>query len=70
MKLKVECEECGKDTEFIDLVEAAGILGIHPESLRRLHRYGDLDALKVERGLYFKRDGLNSYLETTTHGGE
>ena len=70
MKLKIECEECGKDTEFIDLVEAAGILGIHPESLRRLHRYGDLDALKVERGLYFKRDGLNSYLETTTHGGE
>ena len=70
MKLNVECEECGKDTEFIDLVEAAGILGIHPESLRRLHRYGDLDALKVERGLYFKRDGLNSYLETTTHGGE
>ena len=70
MKLKVECEECGNDTEFIDLVDAAGILGIHPESLRRLHRYGDLDALKVERGLYFKRDNLNSYLETTTHGGE
>tara|TARA_Y100000401_G_C8242125_1_gene183612 strand:- start:388 stop:600 length:213 start_codon:yes stop_codon:yes gene_type:complete len=70
MKLKVECEECGNDTEFIDLVDAAGILGIHPESLRRLHRYGDLDALKVERGLYFKRDSLNRYLETTTHGGE
>ncbi len=70
MKLKVECEECGNDIEFIDLVDAAGILGIHPESLRRLHRYGDLDALKVERGLYFKRDSLNSYLETTTHGGE
>ena len=70
MKLKVECEECGNDTEFIDLVDAAGILGIHPESLRRLHRYGDLDALKVERGLYFKRDNLKSYLETTTHGGE
>lgn len=70
MKLKVECEECGNDTEFIDLVDAAGILGIHPESLRRLYRYRDLDALKVERGLYFKRDSLNSYLETTTHGGE
>ena len=70
MKLKVECEECGNDTEFIDLVDAAGILGIHPESLRRLHRYGDLDALKVERGLYFKHDSLSRYLETTTHGGE
>ena len=70
MKLKVECEECGKDAEFIDLVDGASILGIHPETLRRLYRYGNIDALKIERGLYFKRDSLNSYLETTTHGGE
>jgi hypothetical protein len=45
-------------TEHLDLVEAARLLKIHPESLRRLARYGDIDALKVERGLYFPKQSL------------
>ncbi len=42
-----------KDGEYLDLVEAALIVGLHPESLRRLVRYGKVRALKLERGLYF-----------------
>ena len=41
--------------EYLDLVEAAALVGLHPESLRRLVRYGEFKALKVERGLYFTK---------------
>ena len=40
-------------TMHTDLIEAAKVLEIHPEHLRRLHRYGDIPAMKLERGLYF-----------------
>ena len=41
--------------EYLDLVEAASLVSIHPESLRRLVRYGEVKALKLERGLYFTK---------------
>ncbi len=49
-------------TTHLDLIEAAKVLGIHPEHLRRLHRYGDLPGMKLERGLYFPVPVIESRL--------
>ena len=43
---------------YLDLVEGARLVGVHPESLRRLVRYGEVKALKLERGLYFTKESL------------
>lgn len=34
-------------TEYVDVVEAGRVLGIYPESVKRLIRYGKLAAEKV-----------------------
>jgi len=47
-----------KGGEYLDLVESASLVGLHPESLRRLVRYGEVKATKLERGLYFTRADL------------
>jgi len=49
-------------TPHLDLIEAARVLGIHPEHLRRLHRYGDIPGMKLERGLYFPVPVIESRL--------
>ena len=47
--------------EYLDLVEAAGVIGIHPESLRRLVRYGDVPVTTIERGIYFSREAVDQF---------
>ena len=49
-------------TAHVDLIEAARVLGMHPEHLRRLHRYGDIPGMKLERGLYFPISVIESRL--------
>ena len=39
-------------TMHMDLLEAAQLLNVHPESLSRLHRYKQIPAMRL-RGLYF-----------------
>ena len=54
---------------WVDLVEAARLLGIHPESLLRRKRYGELPAssyTKVGRSLFFN-PGEISGVDTTDH---
>lgn len=47
--------------EYLDLVEAAGVIGIHPESLRRLVRYGEVAVTTIERGIYFSREAVDQF---------
>ena len=47
--LSISCRECGHDNEFMNLVEASAVIGMHPESLRRLNRFGDITSLNIER---------------------
>ena len=53
-----------KPGEYLDLVEAAREIGLHPESLRRHVRYGGLSAVNIERGIYFSRVELNRFKDT------
>jgi|TARA_B100000315_G_C14483295_1_gene543944 hypothetical protein len=46
---------------YLDLVEAAREVGLHPESLRRIVRYGDLRAIVIERGLYFRQTEVERF---------
>ncbi len=46
---------------YLDLVEAAREVGMHPESLRRIVRYGELDAVVIERGLYFRQAEVDRF---------
>ena len=54
--MSLKCDGC--NTEMYDLVEAARILSVHPETLRRYVRYNEVDCKKVERGLYFSYEEL------------
>ena len=49
-RLEIKCEKCSHTTELIGLVEAAHTLKIHPESLRRYVRYGQVNSIAIERG--------------------
>jgi excisionase family DNA binding protein len=46
--------------EGLTLVEAARLIGYHPESLRRLVRYGDIKATKVGNILLFRQEDLEA----------
>ena len=63
MSLSMKCEKCGHDTALYDLIEAARIIERHPESLRRYVRYGDVEGIKIERGVYFTQANLVRELE-------
>ena len=60
--LSISCRECGHDNEFMNLVEASEVIGMHPESLRRLNRFGDITSLNIERGVYFTDEQVKSFL--------
>ena len=52
---------------YLDLVEAAREVGLHPESLRRIVRYGEFGAIVIERGLYFRQTEV-ARLKQTRNG--
>jgi|3_EtaG_2_1085321.scaffolds.fasta_scaffold11540_9 hypothetical protein len=66
--LTFRCESCDHVHEYKNLIESATFLGIHPESLRRLARYGEVEPLNIERGLYFNDEQLNALLKTSGEG--
>ena len=49
---------------YLDLVEAAKEVGLHPESLRRIVRYGHLGAIVIERGLYFRQTEVDRFKQS------
>jgi len=61
-RLQIKCEKCSHTTELIGLVEAAHTLKIHPESLRRYVRYGQVNSIAIERGRYFTEADLEGYI--------
>ncbi len=44
--------------DYADVFEAARILGVHPETIRRLIRQGDIPAYKVANKWFVHRDQL------------
>ncbi len=56
--------------EYLDLVEAASEVGLHPESLRRIVRYGELDAVVIERGLYFRQAEVDRFKQNRNEKDE
>ena len=60
--LSISCRECGHDNEFMKLVEASAVIGMHPASLRSLNWFGDITSLNIERGVYFTDEQVKSFL--------
>jgi hypothetical protein len=50
--LTAECD-CGEKTTYYHLVEAAGLVGLYPESLRRAYRYSHGQFGTKIMGLFF-----------------
>lgn len=56
------------DKEYLSVPEVAEMLGLHPESVRKLVRQGSLPAFKAGRSWRFRRTQLQSWLQE--HGRE
>ena len=56
--INIKCTHCNHPLELLDLFEASKVMGLHPESVRRKFRYGEVDGIKIERGIYFKESSL------------
>lgn len=54
----IECDSCSHTVEMLDLFEASQVMGLHPESVRRKYRYGEVDGTRIERGIYFHKPDL------------
>ena len=54
----IECDSCSHIVEMLDLFEASQVMGLHPESVRRKYRYGQVGGTKIERGIYFQKPDL------------
>ena len=50
--------------DYIDVLEASRLLKIHPETVKRLCRQGDLPATKIHNTWLIKRDILNNFAGT------
>ena len=80
--LEIECEKCKHKTPLYDLVQAARVLELHPESLRRNIRYVrngggvgkggtiGIKAKNIERGLYFYEKDIREEMEAVVTGQE
>tara|TARA_X000001388_G_scaffold27124_1_gene19166 strand:- start:1372 stop:1581 length:210 start_codon:yes stop_codon:yes gene_type:complete len=60
-RLEIKCSKCDHTTELMGLVESAHKLKVHPESLRRFVRYGQVNSMAIERGRYFTEADLEAY---------
>ena len=49
---------------YVDVIEASRILGVHPETVRRLIREGKLTALKFGNKWIMERDRLQVFANT------
>lgn len=52
--------------KYVDVIEAAGALKVHPETVKRLIREGKLPALKFGNKWLIERDKLNFFAGTYT----
>ena len=50
--------------DYLDALEASRVLGIHPESVKRLIRYQKLPGQKIGNKWYVKRDVLDAFIGT------
>lgn len=47
--------------EFVDVLQASRILRVHPETIRRLIRQGDIPARKVANKWFIAKDQLAQF---------
>ena len=66
--LSITCRHCGHDNEYMNLFEASQVIGMHPESLRRLNRFGDIESRNIERGVYFTDEQVKEFLVRKQEG--
>lgn len=52
---------------ILNTQEAAGFLGVHVETIRRLARKGDLPSFKMGKDWRFRKDSLLDWMETSSH---
>jgi len=50
--------------EFVDVLEAAGRLKIHPETVKKLIRRGEIPATKFSHKWWIRRDDLEQFAAT------
>jgi len=50
--------------DYFNVIEASRRLGIHPETVKRLCRQGDLPAMKIHNTWLIKRDILDNFAAT------
>ncbi len=50
--------------DYFNAIEASRRLGIHPETVKRLCRQGDLPAMKIHNTWLIKRDILDNFAAT------
>jgi excisionase family DNA binding protein len=58
-------------TEFERLLsdgEAAGLLGIHPKTLQRLARVGEIPAHRIGRSWRYRASEIDAWLNSTNGG--
>ena len=58
--------------EWVPLIEAANIRGIHPESMRRLWRYGRLPhgaVVRLGNVLFFNKSQIEASTKGKVHAG-
>lgn len=55
----------GKQDAFLSIPQVAEILGLHPESVRKLVRQGRIPAFKVGRSWRFHREELDAWRQNT-----
>ena len=51
-----------KRDEPASVREAADLLGVHPQTIRRLIHEGKLEGIRIERGLFVPRAALDELL--------
>jgi excisionase family DNA binding protein len=57
----------GSFEPLIDNIAAAELLGIHPKTLQRMARRGDIPAIRVGRYWRFRASQLDSWIESQLH---
>ena len=52
---------------LLDSQQAANLMGVHPETIKRRARRGELPGIKLGKVWRFRASGLNAYIRELAH---
>ncbi len=61
MSFTLRCDNCSNDIEMFDIVDTGRKLRVHPGSVQRYRRFGQLDGTSIQRGLYFTAKQIGEF---------